>query len=137
MAGSIGNILDKLPQTGKLIILGGLAIAVATLPTAIALVLINSGSIEYKTQDTHINLKGKELTTINSENTKKLQQQIDKLIEANQELAQAAKQKKVERMLKPQIEKVEQAVAESEIRLEDVSDSQQELNYFVEREITE
>ena len=133
----MGSILDKLSQKGKLIIFAGLAVAVATLPTAIALVLINSGSLEFKNQDTEINLKGKELTAINDDNTKKLQQQIDKLIEANKELAEAAKRQKVDQVLQPQIDKVEQAVAESEIRLEDVNDSQSELKDFVEKEIVE
>ena len=137
MATFIGNILDKLPAKGKLLILGGIAIAVASLPTAIAWVLINSGGIEYKTEDTEINLRGKQLTAINDENTKKLQQQIDQLIEANKELAETAKKKKVDQVLKPQIEKVEKAVTESEIRLEDVSDSQKELKEFVEQEIVE
>ena len=137
MVGFIGNILDKLSDKGKIVLFAGLAIALATLPTAVALVLINSGSIEYKTEDTEINLKGKELTAINNENTKKLQEQIDKLIEANRELAEAAKRKKVDKVLKPQIDKVEQAVVESEIRLEDVSDSQSELKDFVEKKIVE
>lgn len=116
---------------------GFLGVSTVTTPIAIAYLIVNSGSIEYKTGETEINLKGKQLTSTNQEKTKKLEEQLERQRQMIQELAETAKKKKVDRQLKPEIEKLEKAAVESKIRLEDVADSNEQLNDFVEEAIAE
>ncbi len=105
-----------------------------TTPIAIAFLIVNSGSFQYKAGNTEINLKGKELTNINEANTVKLQEQIERQNQAILELTQAAKDKNLEQKL-PELKEVQKAVVESEIRLNDVQSSQEKLKNFVEAEI--
>ncbi|MDJ0591974.1 MAG: hypothetical protein QNJ72_18620 [Pleurocapsa sp. MO_226.B13] len=134
---NIVNIINLLPKQFWFILAGFLGVSSATTPIAIAYLIVNSGSIEYKTGETEINLKGKRLTNVNEEKTKKLEQQLERQNQIIQELAEAAKNKKVDGKLKPQIEKLEESAVESKIRLEDVADSNEELNNFVEEAIAE
>ncbi len=134
---NIGNFINLLPKKFWFILAGFLGVSTVTTPIAIAYLIVNSGSIEYKTGETEINLKGKQLTSTNQEKTKKLEEQLERQRQMIQELAETAKKKKVDRQLKPEIEKLEKAAVESKIRLEDVADSNEQLNDFVEEAIAE
>ena len=113
---------------------GFLGVSSITTPIAIAYLIVNSGSIEYKTGETEVNLKGKQIINQSLDNTAKLEEQINKLIQSNQELTQAAKEKNVDQKLSPEIANAKKAAVESKIRLEDVSNTNKELKEFVEQQ---
>lgn len=130
----ISATLKALPSNFWYVMAGFLGVSSITTPIALCFLIINSGSFVYKTGNTEINLKGKELTNINEANTAKLQEQIERQNHAILELTQAAKDKNLEQKL-PQLKEVQKAVVESEIRLNDVQSSQEELNNYVEEAI--
>ena len=132
MIASIKNILGKLPEKTWSILAVFLGISLVSTPIAIAYLIVNSGSIEYKNADTEINLKGKRLAKDNSDLIFKLTEKLNKLEKANQELSESVKRKKLDKQLKPQIEKIDRAILESEIVAEDLKTNQEELPHFVE-----
>ncbi len=135
MLSYIVNILSKIPQKAWLVLAGFLGISCISTPIAIAYLIVNSGSIEYKNADTEINLKGKELTEYNTDLINKLTEKLNKLEEANKELSQTIKRKKLDKHLQPEIEKVDRAIVESEIVVEDLTKNQEELQDLVEEKI--
>ncbi len=135
MLNFISSTLKTLPDKFWYVMGGFLGVSSITTPIAIAYLIVNSGSIQYKAGETEVNLKGKQIINQSLDNTAKLEEQINKLIESNIELTQAAKEKNVDKKLKPEIASAEQAAAESKIRLEDVSVTNKELKEFVESAI--
>ncbi len=133
MLNFILGIFKILPDKFWYVMAGFLGVSSITTPIAIAYLIVNSGSIEYKTGETEVNLKGKQIINQSLDNTAKLEEQIDKLIQSNVELTQAAKEKNVAKKLTPEIANAEQAAVESKIRLEDVSNTNKELKEFVEQ----
>lgn len=131
----ISKIINEVPEKAVIYFCIGLAFFLGSLPFSMAILGMRLGSFNFKNNDTEINLEGKKLTQIHSEKIQKLEEQNRTKDQYIDELVQVAKQKKVDQVLKPQIENIEQAVVEGEIRLDDVSDSQQELNNFVETAI--
>lgn len=136
MLTSIFSILKALPSNFWYVLAGFLGVSSITTPIAIAFLIVNSASFEYKAGTTEINLKGKELTDINQANIDKLEEQIAYQNQTILELTSAAKEKNLGKKL-PQLKKVEQAAVESEIRLSDVQSSSAELKDFVEETIAE
>jgi hypothetical protein len=128
------NTLKTLPSNFWCVLAGFLGVSSITTPIALSYLIVNSSAIVYKTGQTEINLKGKELTSINEDNIDKLQQQIDHQNQKILELTQAAKAKNLDSKL-PELKEVQKAVVESEIRLNDVTSSNEELKNFVEEEI--
>ena len=114
---------------------GLIGISCISTPIAIAYLVVNSGSIEYKNADTQINLKGKKLTEDNTELVLKLSEKLELLEAANKELADSIKQKKLDKQLQPHIDKVDRAIVESEIVVEDLTKNQEELQDLVEEKI--
>lgn len=112
-------------------------ISLITTPFAIAIAIVNSGSIQWQNGQTVVNLQGKQLIAENENNTEKLIEQINLLIKSNDDLVSAAKQKKLARKLIPEIENAQQAAEDSKLRLEDAQSSQAELKDFVETAIAE
>lgn len=132
MLSYIANILTKIPAKTWGILAVFIGISCISTPLAIAYLIVNSGSIEYKNADTEINLKGKELTKDNTELVNKLTEKLNKLEEANNQLSQTIKRKKLHEQLQPEIEKVDRAIVESEIVVEDLTKNQEELQDLVE-----
>jgi hypothetical protein len=130
----IFNTLKTLPTNFWYVLAGFLGVSSITTPIALSYLIVNSSAIVYKTGETEINLKGKELTSINEENIDKLQQQIEHQNQKILELTQAAKAKNLDTKL-PELKEVQKAVVESEIRLNDVTTSNEELKDFVEEAI--
>ncbi|MDJ0572165.1 MAG: hypothetical protein QNJ53_24415 [Pleurocapsa sp. MO_192.B19] len=135
MLSYIANILSKIPQKAWSILAGLIGISCISTPIAIAYLVVNSGSIEYKNADTQINLKGKKLTEDNTELVLKLSEKLELLEAANKELADSIKQKKLDKQLQPHIDKVDRAIVESEIVVEDLTKNQEELQDLVEEKI--
>ena len=131
---SISNILNKVGEKSWQTLSIGIAIAIGTSPIAGTLLLINSGSLSIKTEDRTIDFvgKGRAVTAKNEEDVDKLQQQFDELYSSYQNLAKAVNQRKGDRVLKDKVEKVEKKFIESGIRLDDVKESQKEVEEFVE-----
>lgn len=132
MLASITNILSKVSEKTWAIVAVFLGISCISTPIAIAYLIVNSGSIEYKNADTEINLKGKKLTADNTELIVKLREKLNKLELANQELSQSIKRKKLEKQLQPEIEKIDRAIVESGLVAEDLELNQEELQDLVE-----
>ena len=135
MLSYIANILSKIPQKAWSILAGFIGISCISTPIAISYLVVNSGSIEYKNADTEINLKGKKITEDNTELIEKLREKLNKIELANKELSEAIKQKKLEKQLQPQIEKVDRAIVESGLVAEDLEGNQEELQDFVKDKI--
>lgn len=132
----IFNTLKAFPSNFWYVLAGFLGMSSITTPIALCYLIVNSSGIVYKTGETEINLKGKELTSINEENIDKLQAQLEHQNQKILELTEAAKAKNLEQKL-PQLKEVQESVAESEIRLDDVTSSNEELKHFVEEAIAE
>jgi uncharacterized protein YwgA len=135
MLNFISNTLKTLPDKFWYVVGGFLGVSSITTPIAIAYLIVNSGSIQWKTGQTEVNLKGKQLVTTSQNDTEKLESQINELIKSNQELAEAAKAKNLDKKLEPEIAKVEEAAQASKVRLEDVTSSNKEVKDFVESAI--
>ena len=131
---SISTILSKVSERSWQTLSIGLAIAIGTSPIAGTLLLINSGSLSIKTPERTIDFKGKgKLLTVDSQmKIEKLEAQLAELNKSYQRLARVAKLRNVDSYVGSQIEKVEKEIVESEIRLEDVKQSQKEVEEFVE-----
>lgn len=136
MLTSIFSILKALPSNFWYVLAGFLGVSSITTPIAIAFLIVNSASFEYKAGTTEINLKGKQLADINQANIDKLEEQIAYQNQTILELTSAAREKNLGKKL-PQLKEVEQAVVESSIRLDDVNQSQTELNKFIDSTIAE
>ena len=132
MVNFIFNILKTFPSSFWRVMAFFLGVSSITTPIAIAYIIVNSGSIEYRTGETEVNLKGKQIINQSLDNNAKLEEQVNKLIRSNIELTEAAKEKNVDKKLKPEIAVAEQAAVESKITLEDVSSSNKELKEFVD-----
>ena len=133
MLNFIFNILKTLPSSFWRVMAFFLGVSSITTPIAIAYLIVNSGSIEYRTGQTEVNLKGKQIINQSLDNTAKLEEQVNKLIQSNVELMDAAEQKKVDKKLSPEIANAKKAAVESIVRLEDVSNTNKELKEFVEQ----
>ena len=135
----MSSILDKLSDRCWEILFVGLAIAIASCPIALMLLATQGGGLEYKTADRTIYLKGKtkELTIDNNLKLQKLETQLQTLNESNRALLEAAKRKKVDRVLRPEIDKVEADITESKNKFKEVEASAAQLNEFVEDAINE
>ena len=114
-----------------------LGISAITTPLAIAYLIVNSSQITYSNAETQIELRGKELSETEREKQLALEKQIQSLIAANAELRQAAKRQKVDRVLAPQIQKIELEEVKSQVRLEDSQEASKELSQFVEEAIAQ
>ena len=130
----ISNILNKVGEKSIQTLSIGLAIAIGTLPLAGTLILINSGSLSIKTEDRSIDFvgKGKAVAAKSEEKVEKLQQQFDQLYSSYQDLARVVQTRSHDRVLKSKVEKVGQEFVESGIRLDDVKESQKEVEEFVQ-----
>jgi hypothetical protein len=128
------NSCKRLPHNFWYVFGAFLGISSITTPIAIAYLVVNSNGIVYKAGETEINLKGKELRAVNDENINKLETQLEIQNQKILQLTQAAKAKKLEGKL-PELKEVEQASKEAELRLEDVTNSSNDLQDFVEAEI--
>lgn len=135
----LNEILENIPVKGKNILLYGLGLAIPTIPICITLVVINSSKLNFKTEKVQIELssKGEDLTAVDELNNQKFEKEFNKLTQEIKQLKLAAKQKKVDKVLSPQLDKIEQSVDAAEIRLKDVKQSSEELNNFVEEAMTE
>jgi hypothetical protein len=125
------NTLKTLPTNFWHVFGAFLGLSSVTTPIAAAFLIANSGSINYSVGDTQIMLQGKQLSKINESNLAKLEEQLKAQNQTITELTEAAKEKNLEQKLKPELKQLQDAVVESEMRLEDVQDSQEELNDFV------
>lgn len=131
MLKSFAEFLKSLPLTFWQFFGIFLGISSITTPLSLCYLFVNSGSFDYKTAGTEISLKGKELQL----NLKKLEEQIEYQNQTILNLTEAAKEKKVEQKIKPQLKEAEKAIIESSIRLGDVQSTQEELNNYVEGNI--
>ena len=139
MASFISTTLSKLSDRVYLTLSIGIAIAIGTSPVAATLLLINSGSLSIKTENREIDFKGKgrAVAEKNDEKVEKLQTQFDELYSDYQELARIAERRKSDRVLNSQVEKLDRSFTESGIRLDDVKESQKEVEEFVEKALEE
>jgi hypothetical protein len=133
MLTSFISICKSLPADFWYVLGGFLGASSITTPIAIAFLIVNSGTINYKTGDTEIMLHGKELSTINADNMAKLESQLEAQNQTILQLTDAARKKNLEQKLKPELKQLQQDVQESQIRLEDAQESQADLSEFVER----
>ena len=138
-----GKLLEGIEPKEKTIILGvfctGIAGAILTVPVCLTVVAVNSKNLSFKTNSVQIGLsgKGEELTAVDELNNQKFEQEFEKLKEELNQLKEAAKKKKVDRVLSPQLDKLEQSVDVAEIRLQDVKKSSEEVKEFVKEAIIE
>ncbi len=130
------KILSNLDEKVKLVLAFGLSFGLATFPFSIAFLVMNRGTLTYKDQNTEIVLDGKKQLAVSEENTEKLESQLHEQNKLIQELVTDAKKKKVDNKL-PKIKELEQSAQESEVRLDDFTQSQEKLNNFVELTIAE
>ena len=128
------NILNKVGEKSIQTLSIGLAIAIGTLPLAGTFILINSGRLTIKTEDRSLDFvgKGRAVALKSEEKVEKLEQQFDELHSSYRELTRIVETRSIDRLLKSKVKKVEQELVESEIRLEDVKESQKEVEEFVE-----
>lgn len=128
------NILNKVGEKSIQTLSIGLAIAIGTLPLAGTFILINSGRVTIKTEDRSLDFvgKGRAVALKSEEKVEKLQQQFDELHSSYRELTRVVETRSSDRLLKSKVKKVEQEFVESEIRLDDVKESQKEVEEFVE-----
>jgi hypothetical protein len=127
-------ICKSLPADFWYVLGGFLGVSSVTTPIAIAFLISNSGTINYKAGDTEIMLHGKELSTINADNMAKLEAQLEAQNQTILELTDAARKKNLEQKLKPELKQLQEDVQESQIRLEDAQESQEDLSNFVEEQ---
>jgi hypothetical protein len=131
MLTSFISICKSLPADFWYVLGGFLGASSITTPIAIAFLIVNSGTINYKTGDTEIMLHGKELSTINADNMAKLESQLEAQNQTILQLTDAARKKNLEQKLKPELKQLQQDVQESQIRLEDAQESQADLSEFL------
>ena len=133
-----GKIFEGIEPKAKTIILGvlctGIAGAILTIPVCVTIVAVNSKDLSLTTDSVQIGQsgKGENLTAVDESNNQKFEQEFKKLTEELEQLKQAAKKKKVDKVLSPQLDKIEQSVDAAEIRLQDVKQSSEQLKEFVE-----
>lgn len=139
----LGKLLEGIEPKAKTIILGvfttGIAGAILTIPVCVTIVAVNSKNLSLKTDSVQIGLsgKGEKLTAVDQSNKQKFEQEFKKLKDELKQLKQAAKKKKVDQVLSPELDKIEQSVDAAEIRLQDVKKSSEEVKEFVEEAIAE
>jgi hypothetical protein len=126
------SICKTLPSDFWYVLGGFLGVSTITTPLAIAFLIASTGTINYKTGETEIVLQGKELTTINTDNMAKLEAQLKAQNQTILELTDAARKKNLEQKLKPELKQLQEDVQESQIRLEDAQESQEDLIDYVE-----
>ena len=133
------ELFNKISDRSKLILVGSLGFAIATLPLSITMIIMNSTVLSLKTDSVEFEVsgKGKELTAVSAEQHSKLQQDFNRLKQNFDELNRAAKSKNVDRVLRPQLNAVGESVDNTKIRLNDVQESNEQLNDFVEETIIE
>jgi hypothetical protein len=124
----------RLPDDFWYVLGGFLGISSVTTPIAIAFLVASAGTINYKTGNTEIMLQGQELSTINADNMAKLEAQLAAQNQTILQLTDAARKKNLEQKLKPELTKLQEEVQESQIRLEDAQESQEDLSNFVEEQ---
>lgn len=130
---SMSNILNKLSDRSWQTLSIGMAIAIGTSPIALTILLANSGSLKIKTPERQIDFEGrvKFVTSKSEEKIQKLQAQFNKLYFEYKKLARAAERTN-DTSLNKQVEKLERQFIESGIRLNDVKESQQEIESLIE-----
>lgn len=130
------SIYNSLPNSFWYAFGAFFGISSITTPIAIAFLVANAGAINYKAGGTEILLEGKSLNKINEDNLAQLEAQLKAQNQTILELTDAARKKNLEQKLKPELKELEAAVIESELRFEDVQESQEDLqNYIEEQEI--
>ena len=131
------TLLNKVSEKSWQILFIGLSVAVGTLPIALTILVINTGGIQYKTDSREIYLNGKtkQAASKNKEQTEDLKLQLEELTSSYNELARAARRRKVDGILRPQIEQVEKDIIKSETKLDEVAETQAQLKELVEETI--
>lgn len=126
------NVLKTLPSNFWYVLGAALGVSSITTPIAIAYLVANSGSINYRTGNTEIILEGKHLSSVNEQNLTLLEQQLNTQNQKIIDLTEAAKEKNIEQKLKPELKELQLAAQESEIRLNDAKASNDELKTYVD-----
>jgi hypothetical protein len=108
MLGSFISICKSLPADFWYVLGGFLGASSITTPIAIAFLIVNSGTINYKTGDTEIMMQGKQLSSINADNMAKLEAQLEAQNQAILELTDAARKKNLEQKLKPELKQLQE-----------------------------
>lgn len=135
MLDTVTNKISNRSKTIILICLGaGAGLAIATVPICLTIISLNSDRVNLKTSSVEIELsgKGKQLTAVDDSFNKKLESDFNQLKQELNNLKNQAKKKKVDRVLAPELKRVEQKVDQTEIRLHDATESSEELKEFVE-----
>lgn len=133
------ELFNKISDRSKLILVGSLGFAIATLPFTFALIILNSSVLSLKTNTVEFEVsgRGRDLTAVNTDQHNKLQQDFNQLKHDFNELNKAAKQKRVDKVLRPQLNAVDKSVDNTEDRLTDIQETSEQLKEFVEEAIAE
>ena len=137
------KLFEDIEPKPKSIILGllaaGIGGAIFTTPICLTVISSNSKDLSLKTNNVEIGLSGKgvDLTAVDESNTQKFEEEFNKLTQELEKLKQAAKKKKVDQVLSPELDKIDQSVDAAQIRLQDVKQSTEELKEFVEQATAE
>lgn len=139
LAGIVNNFSQ---ETKKILLIGILFVIGISVPTVIICVTIislNSKELSLTTDSMQLQFSGEasELTAVDDISNQKLQEDFNKLKKDFTELKQQAKKKKVLNAIHTQIDKIDDSVGKTELRLNDAAESSKELNKFVESAIAE
>ena len=134
----LGIVKDFSPNT-KIVLSIGIIGVVIQLPICIVLIVLNSGDLSLSTDniDLELNNKATELTAVDNSSTEKLEQEFNKLKQDYLKLKEQAKKKKLLKVLSPELEQIDDSVEQTELRLQDATQSSEQLNEFVESAIAE
>lgn len=134
----LGILKDFSPNT-KLVLIIGLVGVVIQIPVCTVLIVLNSGDLSLSTEniDLELNNKATELTAVDNSSTEKLEQEFNKLKQDYLKLKEQAKKKKLLKVLSPELKEIDNSVEQTELRLQDATQSSEQLNEFVESAIAE
>jgi hypothetical protein len=121
----IRNILDNLSARSKTILGIAIGVFLASIPSALAIILVNSSSFVFKNGNTEINLQGKTKALVNdAEYSNKILQQ--KLIDLEQEINSTKS---------PELAAVKESFAELKPTADQAIADNQELNEVIDSSI--
>lgn len=134
--------LNSSAETKKILIIGLTASVGVSLPIAIVCLTFVLGSnkeVSVKTNSYQFELSGQEqeLKAVNDNSNEKLEEEYKKLKRDFNDFKQQAKNKNVDQVLSLEIEKLDSTIQQTEIRLEDVTESSEQYKDFVENVIAE
>lgn len=128
------SLINSLSQRSREAIVTGLSVAIATTPACISLLVVSSESfsVDARNHTLDFQSKSKEVVSTNEIKLDKLQSQFDDLYDSYQDLINVVEANQDGRVLQTKIEKVDREFALSGARLDDVEESQKNLEELTE-----